>query len=145
MKARFRKAQDWLNRNFKLHCKYEAELRALRKLENQLGAGVAKYESDGTENHDADMARHRHEDALLSFSEQRARVEALERILTAGMNATRTEIEKLEDLELQAVAIDRFINCMKWEEIARAKHVSKAQVYRLNEKMLEQMADILNI
>ena len=143
MKARYRKTQQWLNRNFGLHCKYEAELRNLRKLENQLGSGVARYESDGTEGHDADAARHRHEDALLSYSEQRNRVESLERILAQGMDKTRAEIEKLKDLELQAVAIDRFINCMKWEEIAEAMHVSKAQVYRLNERMLEEMADIL--
>ena len=136
-------AKRWLNRNYNDHKQLEADRRMLAIMENRLGSGVARYESDGTESHDPDKSRARHEDALLDFSTQREKVEKEERKLFSEMNKTREAIDKLEDPELIAIATDRYINRLPWGDISKLEHISVAEAYRLNLKMLEKMADIL--
>ena len=113
-------------------------------IENRLGSGVAKYENDGTSSGDSDAARARHEDTLLEYSEQRAKVEREERELLTEMTKTRKAIDKLADDDCKAVAIDRYINRLKWNDIADLEHISRAQVFRVHDKMLEAMAKILS-
>jgi len=136
-------AKRWLNRNYNDHKQLEADRRMLAIMENRLGSGVARYESDGTESHDPDKSRARHEDALLDFSAQREKVEKEERKLLVEMNKTREAIEKLEDPELIAIATDRYINRLPWGDISKLEHISTAEAFRLNLRMLEKMADIL--
>lgn len=145
MKSKCIKAQHWLNRNYNAYRKLEADKRMLEVMKNRLGSGVSKYESDGSESHDTDKARARHEDALLDFSELKGKIEKEERRLFAETVETKAKIDQLDDPTLQAIATDRYINCLKWEDIARLEHISRAQLYRFNTKMLEQMADILKI
>lgn len=56
---------------------------------------------------------------------------------------TRQAIAELSDPTHRAIAIDRYINRLKWEAIAALEHRSVAQVYRDHKQMLEKMADIL--
>ena len=109
----------------------------------RLGNAVATYETDGSECHDADRSRARHEDALLEYSDQKAKVEKEERELMQGMTETRNAIDQLEDPRHQAVAIDRYINRLKWKDIATLEHFSLAQVHRIHLLMLDKMGDIL--
>ena len=145
MKNKCVKAKDWLNRNYNAYRQLDADKRMLEIMSNRLGSGVSKYESDGSESHDTDKARARHEDALLDFSAQKEKVEKEERRLIAETVKTREAIGQLEDPAHRAVATDRYINRLKWEDIATLEHISIAQVYRLNLTMLEKMADILKI
>ena len=143
MKNKCKKAKDWLNRNYNAYRQLDADKRMLEVMKNRLGSGVAKYESDGSESHDTDKARARHEDALLDFSTQKDKVEKEERRLIAETMKTKTAIDRLDDPALRAIATDRYINRLKWEDIATLEHISSAQVFRLNLNMLEKMADIL--
>lgn len=143
MNKDMKEAKFWLNRNYLFIRKVMADKRTLERLENQLGSGVAKYENDGTGGLDQDAARKRHEDALIDYSEILTRYESEERQLITETAKTRRAIEKLEDNDLIAVATDRYINLMKWEDIAVAESVSRAQVFRLHDKMLEKMVIIL--
>ena len=143
MRAALKRADQWLNRNYNLHLELEADLRKLAKLQNRLGSGVAKYESNGTESHDPDAAKARHDDTLLEYSEQMARVEKEQHNLRLESLKTREAIDKLTDPAHRAIAIDRYLNYMKWEAIAKAEHISNAEVYRRKELMLEKMAEIL--
>lgn len=143
MNKESKEAKRWLNRNYLFIRKVMADKRTLEKLENQLGSGVSKYENDGTGNNDQDIARKRHEDALIDYSEILTRYESEERQLIKETAKTRRAIEELDDPDLIAVATDRYINLMKWEDIAVAESVSRAQVFRLHDKMLEKMAKIL--
>lgn len=143
MKIVCKKAKEWLNRNYNAHKQLDADRRTLEIMENRLQSGVARYESDGTEHHDADQAKARHDDALLDYSIQKAKVEKEERRLVREMVKTRKAIDGLSDPEQKAVAIDRYINRLRWEDIAKLEHVSIAKVYRLNAQMLEKMAEIL--
>lgn len=145
MKTICKKAQSWLNRNYNAHKQLDADKRMLEIMENRLQSGVARYESDGTESRDADAAKARHDDALLEYSMQRQKVEKEERRLIREMVKTRNAIDLLDDPAQKAVAIDRYINRLRWEDIATLEHVSIAQVYRINATMLEKMADILKI
>ena len=137
-------AKLWLNRNYYSSRQLDADRRRLSIIENKLDSGVAKYENDGTGFGDGDAARARHEDTLLDYSEQKARVEREERELKEETAKTRSAIDKLDDDDCKAVAIDRYINCLKWNDIATAEHISRAQVFRVHDKMLEQMAKILS-
>ena len=143
MKNKCKKAKDWLNRNYNAYRQLDADKRMLEVMKNRLGSGVAKYESDGSESHDTDKARARHEDALLDFSTQKDKVEKEERRLIAETMKTKAAIDRLDDPALRAIATDRYINRLKWEDIATLEHISSAQVFRLNLNMLEKMADIL--
>ena len=136
-------AKKWLNRNFNDHKQLEADRRMLEIMENRLGSGVARYETDGSNSRDPDKSRARHEDALLDVSAQREKVDKEERKLMAEINKTREAIGKLEDPELIAIATDRYINRLPWGDISKLEHVSIAEAYRLHLKMLEKMADIL--
>ncbi|MBO5971240.1 MAG: hypothetical protein J6S14_22425 [Clostridia bacterium] len=144
MKNKCKRAKDWLNRNFNAYRQLDADKRMLEVMKNRLGSGVARYESDGSESHDSDKARARHEDALLDFSTQKSKVETEERRLIAETMKTKSAIDQLDDPALRAIATDRYINRLKWEDIATLEHISNAQVFRLNLTMLEKMADILD-
>ena len=136
-------AKLWLNRNYYSSRQLAADRRMLAVIENLLGSGVARYENDGTSSGDSDAARARHEDKLLEYSEQKARVEREERELAAEMLKTRRAIEKLEEEDLKTVATERYINLRKWRDIEELIHISRAQLFRVHEKMLEKMADII--
>ena len=59
------------------------------------------------------------------------------------MQKTRRAIDRLEDDDCKAVAIDRYISRLKWNDIADLEHISRAHLFRVHGKMLEQMAEIL--
>lgn len=136
-------AKKWLNRNYHFTRQLEADRRMLAILSNRLSSGVARYESDGTESHDPDASRKRHEDTLAEFSTMRAKVEKEERKLIEETAKTLKAINELSDPDLHAVATDRYISFLKWADIATLENVSIAQVYRLHGAMLERMAVIL--
>ena len=136
-------AKLWLNRNYYSSRQLDADRRMLAVIENVVNSAVARYESDGTSSGDSDAARHRHEDKLLEYSEQLERVERESRELAEEMLKTRRAIDKLEDEDHRAVAIERYINRQKWNDIADIIHISRAQLFRVHDKMLEQMAKIL--
>ena len=138
-------AKRWLNRNYNDHKQLEADRRMLAIMENRLGSGVARYESDGTESHDPDKSRARHEDALLEYSSQCLTVEQEEKALFKEMIKTRGAIAQLEESDLIAVATDRYINRLRWSDIAKLEHVSVSQVYRLHDRVLEKMVKILDL
>lgn len=136
-------AEDWLNRNFGDMKRLEADRRMLMVMENRLGSGVAKYENDGTQNHDAARSQARHEDALLEYSAQRAKVEAETSALVTELAKTRAMIEQLEDPDLEAIAVDRFINRLRWRDVEKLEHLSHATAMRRRKKLLVRMARIL--
>ena len=136
-------AEEWLNRNYNDMKKLEADRRMLEVMENRLGAGVAKYENDGTQSHDATRSQARHEDALLEYSTQRAKVEAETDELAREMAKTRAAIDALGDPDLIAIAIDRYINQLRWKDVAKLEHIGRATVFRYRKKMLASMVEIL--
>ena len=136
-------AKLWLNRNYYSSRQLDADRRMLQVIENMVNSAVARYENDGTGSCDADAARARHEDKLIEYSEQKAKVEREEAQLDVEMAKTRMAINKLEDGDQKDVAIERYINRHKWNDIADILHISRAQMFRIHDKMLDQMAVIL--
>lgn len=144
MREELYRAELWLNRNFNDAKRLEADERMLEVLEGRLASCVAKYETDGTQSRDSDAARARHEDTLLDYSTQKQKVETESKKLMAEITRTRAAIDELGDNDLIAVAVDRYINRLRWKDISKVEHVSHATVYRLRLKMLEKMAEILH-
>ena len=136
-------AEEWLNRNYNDMKKLEADRRMLEVMENRLGSGVAKYENDGAQTHDAARSQARHEDALLEYSAQREKVEEETRELARETAKTREAIGNLNDPDLEALATDRYINQLRWKDVAKLEHLGRATVFRYRKKMLAQMVGIL--
>ncbi len=145
MTERQKRTKERLNRVYYMSRQLEADERMLEVLGQRLAPGAAKYESDGTESHDPDAARARHEDNLLDYSIQVAKVEKLRGAVIAATVETREAIERLSDCEEKSIAIDRYINRLRWEDISKVEHISIAKVYRLNSSALNKLADILKI
>ena len=143
MRQDCREAKSWLNRCYHFSRQVEADRRMLEVMQNRLQSGVARYENDGTGSGDADAARARHEDELLEYSDQLARVEREEMELVEEITKTRKAIDKLTDSTCKAIAIDRYINRLRWDDIERLEHLSRASMFRYHLKMLVEMVWIL--
>ena len=138
-----KEADAWLNRAYGLNQELKASIRTLAMKEASLNSGVARYQSDGTESHDPERSKANREDALLEYSETMDRVEKLRRNLYKENAKTLKAIDQISTGELRAIAIDRYINCMTWKEIASAEHISKSEADRRRLRMLEQMVRII--
>ena len=135
-------AKNWLM----LLCDYEqklkAEKRTLEMLQAKLYKGVSSYEAFNGRK-DPETARAAYEDALLSFSEQSARVEKAQKVYLAELELRREIIEAIP-LNLQSIAIDRYINGIKWDNLERLHGYSKSNLFKLNIDILENVAEVLN-
>ena len=136
------KAKQWLRRAHKFALRVEADARMLEVLSNRINSGVAKYENDGA-SVDRDTAKKRKEDDLLSYCEQRQRVEAEQLQLIAEMTRSRQIIKEIDDPVLESIAINRYINRLCWEDVIKLSHYSRAQDFRYHLRMLEEVAKVL--
>lgn len=143
MRKALKDAERWLNRNYNFIQQVEADKRMLTILTNRLESSVSKYETDGTDVHDVDQSKQRREDLLLDYSSLKAIVEKEEKKLAKELFVTRKMIDRLSKPEYISLAVDRYINRLKWEDISALEHISKSHLYRLRLEMLEEMTEIL--
>lgn len=142
MKKECYDAKQWLKRTHKLALRVEADKRFLEILADRINQAVAKYETDGTAS-DRDSARKRREDEMLEYTEQRDHVEQEQLELIAEMTKTRNIVKSLNDPTLEAVAVNRYVNRLQWDDIIKLTHYSRSQVFRFHLKMLEELAKVL--
>jgi len=134
-------AKNWLMRVNDYAEKVDAERRTLEMLQARLYRGVSNY--DGfTGKKDPSTARAAYEDALLDFSEQSARVEKAQKEYLRELAITR-EVIGLIPINLQALAIDRYINGFKWDKLEDLHHYGKSMLFRFNTDILNNVAQIL--
>lgn len=136
-------AKVWLSRLNDYADKLKAEKRTLEMLQTRLFRGVSNY--DGyTGRADPMTRRAAHEDALIDFSEQTARVEKAQKEYLAEVAITREVIEAIP-IDLQALAIDRYINGYKWEQLEDLYHYGKSMLFRFNADILDNVAEVLAV
>ena len=135
-------AKNWLMRLSDYAQKVNAEKRTLEMLQTRLYRGVANYENY-TGRKDPLTARAAHEDALIEVSEQAARVEKAQKEYIAELTITREVLEALP-AHFRPLAIDRYINGLKWGQLEKTYPYSIAELYRQNNVILEHVAEILN-
>ena len=122
--------------------KVEAEKRTLEMLQTRLYKGVSKYDAfNGSK--DPLTARAAHEDALIDFSQQCARVEKAQKEYLAELEITREVLEAIP-AHLTALAIDRYINGIKWGKLEQIYHYGSSMLFRFNAEILDNVAEILN-
>ena len=143
MRKAMKRAEAWLNRNYHFIRQVEANKRMLMILSNRLESSVSQYETDGTGTRDIEKNKQIREDLLLDYSELKGLVEKDEKKLVEEVTLTRKKIEMLSKPEYISLAIDRYINRLKWEDISNLEHISKSHLYRLRLEMLEEMTVIL--
>jgi len=136
-------AKNWLMRIHDYASKVDAERRTLEMLKHRLHRGVTNYEGF-TGRRDPMTAQAAHDDALIEYSMQAERLEQAEREYIAVMDTTREVLEALP-IKYRALAIDRYINGLKWQELIKIYNYSNAQVHRLNNDILTHVAEVLNI
>lgn len=142
MKNECYQAKQWLKRTHKLALRVEADKRFLEILADRINQAVAKYETDGTAT-DRDSARKRREDEMLDYTLQRDHVEREQLELITEMTKTRNVVKCLKDPTLEAIAINRYINRLHWDDVIKLSHYSRSQVFRFHLKMLEDVAKVL--
>lgn len=135
-------AKDWLTYLEDLAEKLKAERRTLEFLQNRLCSGVSKYDSFAGRS-DLIVSQAAHDDAQISISMQRERIEKAQRNYISRLETTRKVLEQIPP-RMQAIAIDRYINGIKWEKLETLHNYSKSQLFNINRKILNCVADILS-
>lgn len=136
-------AKEWMERLSDLYGQTQKTARIVDILSSRINSTVGNYESFGRGKTDLIVKQQQHEDALLDYSEMVSQYEKEERQYLRETARTRRVIEKMGDPDLIALAIDRYINLMKWEDIVSAEHVSRAEAFRIHDRMLNKMAEVL--
>ena len=136
------KAKEWLSRTFALYDEIEAEKRTLGIIKLKLNSGVRNYESI-TRNNDFENSIRWHEDLLLEYTLQNERVEKAKQKLFRELELTRTVIDKVKKPLYRAIATDRYINALNWNEMNKAYDYSSSKMYREHIKTLEAIGRIL--
>lgn len=135
-------AKNWLMLLRDYENKLKAEQRTLEILKQRLFKGVTNYEAPGR-HLDITATRGAYEDTLADFSEQAQRIEKAQREYIAEMQLRREVIDAIP-ANLQALAIDRYINGFKWDRLEQLHPYSIAELHRQNIKILDNVAQILN-
>lgn len=135
-------AKKWLMRLDEYAQKLNAEKRTLEMLQDRLYKGVSNYDGP-TGRRDPISARAAHEDALISFSEQAAKVEKAQKEYYAELQLRHEVIDAIPQ-KLQGLAIDRYINGIKWEKLADLYNYSRSNVFEINKQILDNVAEVLN-
>ena len=135
-------AKEWLIKLQEYEQKLKAEKRTLEMLEDKLYKGVSHYEGD-TGRTDPLMRRAAHEDALIDFSEQTARVEKAQAVYIAELELRHEVINAIPE-NLQALAIDKYINGLKLEKLKEIYHYEQSQLYIYFGRILDNVAEVLN-
>lgn len=118
----------------------KAEKRTLEMLEARLCRGVSSYEYKGPR--DLDRSRAAHEDALAAYSAQIVRTEKAQKVYITALQQTQHVIEQLP-AELQALAIDKYINKLSQRELEKAHNYGHTQIFHYLGVILEFVAEIL--
>ena len=121
--------------------KVKAERRTLGKLQARISRTVSSYET-GSRRGDAVTAQASHENALLDFSMQCERVEKAQRKYLQAVADTQKVIDAISP-ELQPLAIDRYINGLKWDRLEIIYNYGRSQLFEHNKKILAQAAEIM--
>lgn len=136
-------AKNWLMRIHDYADKVDTERRTLEMLKHRLHRGVMNYEGY-TGRRDPIVAQAAHDDAVIDYSMQAERLEQAQREYVAVMITTREVLDALP-MSIKPLAIDRYINGLKWQELIKIYNYSNAQVHRLNNDILTQVAELLNM
>ena len=113
-------------------------------MESKVNACVSSYSPRETET-DAYSQRERSEDMKAAYIDtiqlfERKHMEMFDEDLI-----TMKVIYKVDEPYLRAILIDRYVNRMQWEEIAKHLHSSVRSVYRHRVKALEEVGKIIKV
>lgn len=138
-------AKNWLNRLIDLYDTAEKTRRAIEVCESRINNAVSNYESTGRGRTDPIVRQQQREDALIQYSELKAKYERQYFEFMRQELITINVIDRLEDPRASAVLIDRHINRRSIKEIAKNNYynLKKAQLHRVYNEALEMLAPLL--
>lgn len=135
------RAKNWLNRSYDLYRRLNSDRKLLEVIEARLNPAVASYKVRDNET-DSETARKNHEAIQDEYTIQKKLVEAEETVLTFEDDKTKRKIDLLPEPH-RSIATRRYLNRLKWSEIAIVENYSEQHCKRLNKEMLQLMAEIL--
>lgn len=138
-------AKNWLNRLIDLYDTAEKTRRAIEVCESRINNAVSNYESTGRGRTDPIVRQQQREDALIQYSELKAKYERQYFEFMRQELITINVIDRLEDKRASAVLIDRHINRRSIKEIAKNNYynLKKSQLHRVYNEALEMLAPLL--
>ena len=140
--ANRKSAKKWLRRVYYQTLRVEAEKRALKVIEARVNNAVGKMESDGAAV-DRDQTNRKREDTLLDYVQKNKDLEEEYMKLARLKHETRAVIAELKDERLEAIAENRYINCLEWRDIEKINAYSHSHIMRLQSDILSKISAIL--
>lgn len=139
------KAKNWLNRLIDLYDTAEKTRRAIEVCESRINNAVSNYESTGRGRTDPIVRQQQREDALIQYSELKAKYERQYFEFMRQELITINVIDKLPDDRARALLIDRHINRTSIAAMEKGKfyNLKRAQLFRLYNEALELLAPLL--
>lgn len=121
----------WLNRMYGVASHVES---LKRKREEVLASlsGIPKYKESFPGSDPKSV-----ETKLVNYSELSSMIEEQLHLLNHEDAKTLDIIEKLADEMQKAILIDRYLNRMSWQKIAKLHNYTERQIYRIHDSALE--------
>ena len=139
------KAKEWLNRTIDLYNQAEKTAREVRNVEDRINNSVRSYENDGSGRADLIVRQQHREDALIAYSEIRAKYEREYMKFVRQELITIKVLERMKNKRAANLLLMRHINHMSLDKIAAsgAFDLKRSQLYELYKKALEELAPLL--
>lgn len=139
------KAKNWLNRLIDLYDTAEKTRRAIEVCERRINNAVSNYENTGAGRTDPIVRQQQKEDALIEYSELKAKYERQHFEFMRQELITINVIDRLNDPRASAILLDRHLNRRSINEIAKKNYynLKKSQLHRIYNAALEMLAPLL--
>jgi len=139
------KAKNWLNRLIDLYDTAEKTRHEIEVIESRINNAVSNYETTGAGRTDPIVRQQQKEDALIEYSELKAKYERQYFEFMRQELITINVIDRLNDSRASAILLDRHLNRRSINEIAKKNYynLKKTQLHRIYNEALEMLAPLL--
>lgn len=130
--SKFKLEIRWLNRNFEL----ARQIKVLKdRRDSEVFANISNYDLEGFSGTSGNTT----EDKMVNFAELNRKIEQCEERLFVGDMRTKQIIDNVRTPVHWAILRDRYIDRLKWEEIAKSYHYSVRNVQIIHGKALREV------
>lgn len=137
MNSRQMSAKRWLNRYYPQYLELNALRARIEKLNDDLNRCVGGYERSEIQSNG--NGKERREEMLAEVSDLYEVFETKCRQLKKMDEEILQMIEKIDDVMLKTILIERYINHKSWEEINKLIKYSRAQTFRFHLQALDMV------
>lgn len=127
-------AKNYLKQVYRLDCRIKREYRNLEKIQS-----IARYNPPALENAGSPDFNDKLSQNVGSILELQAKIENLKKIYIERFFEVEAAIKSLNDDSLEEILELRYLNFLKWDEIADTMHYSTRRILQLHGKALQML------